>query len=63
MSLIKKVDVPKHFAARRVAALAAARPAIKLHTADVQGPIQELDAAKDNPTRFTQDFSLEHSLL
>jgi len=59
MSLIKKIDVPKHFAARRAKARAAARPGTQAHAAGAA----EVDSAgaKANAARFIEDFSLEHS--
>ncbi len=59
MSLIKKIDVPRHFAARRAMARAAARLVIQAHatgTAEIDS-----DGTKANAAKFIEDFSLEHS--
>lgn len=61
MSLIKKIDVPKHFAARRALALAAARPVIQPHAAgalEIASP-----SGKANTAKFKEDFSLKQSSL
>jgi hypothetical protein len=57
MSLIKKIDVPKHFAARRAMALASHQPVIRPAEASVLKPA----AANGKSTGFIRDFSLEHS--
>lgn len=46
MSLIKKIDVPKHFAARRALRLIAARKAIQ----HIPAGLSEIDAAAINPS-------------
>jgi hypothetical protein len=53
MSLIKKIDVPKYFAARRA-----------MRLGSVQGlsrPGTATDTAIAKEAKFTKDFSLEHS--
>lgn len=59
MSLIKKIDVPRHFAARRARSLVAARP-LSLPVAAVV-PDLETAGAKAAEAKFIEDFSLEHS--
>jgi len=59
MSLIKKIDVEKHFAARRAMRQAAARP---VSQPNATGFIEaEPAGAKTNAQGFIKDFSLEHS--
>jgi hypothetical protein len=57
MGLIKKIDVPRHFAARRAMRLAAGFPAILPHGASGV----EAAGTKAAAAKFTEDFSLEHS--
>ena len=59
MSLIKKIDVPKHLAARRAARQFALRPAIQPRAT----VISETEPAgmKANAANFGEAFSLEHS--
>jgi hypothetical protein len=56
MSLIKKIDVPKYFAARRAMRLGSvqglSRPG---------GRATDAAGAVANEAKFTKDFSLEHS--
>jgi hypothetical protein len=59
MSLIKKIDVAKHFAARRAMVRAAPRPVIRPLGARVSDA--EPADAKANAAKFIEDFSLEHS--
>ena len=59
MSLIKKIDVPRHFAARRADRLRAARPVIQPHAAAISDT--ELTGTKASEAEFRKDFSLEHS--
>ena len=59
MSLIKKIDVPKHFAARRAMRVAAAQQA-RLPDATLVSEIYPA-AATANAAEFTKDFTLEHS--
>lgn len=59
MSLIKKIDVPKHFAARRAMARVAARPVIQPDAAAVS--VLEPAAAKANAAMFIGDFPPGHS--
>ena len=59
MSLIMKIDVPKHFAARRAMRLVAARP---VSLPDATG-FSEIDSAGTikKASEFAEDFLLEHS--
>jgi hypothetical protein len=57
MGLIKKIDVPRHFAARRAMRLAAGFPAILPHGAAGAEPARTKAAA----AKFVEDFSAEHS--
>jgi len=59
MSLIKKIDVPAHFAARR----ATRRAGVQLTTQSFTTGISESKTAdiKSNAPRFIEDFSREHS--
>lgn len=59
MSLIKKADVQKHFAARRAMKLAAARLGGKPDTAGLSEAASA--ATSPNAATFIEDFSLEHS--
>lgn len=56
MSLIKKIDVPKYFAARRAMRLGSVHGMSRPGAAatDTAGAIA-------NEAKFTKDFSLEHS--
>jgi hypothetical protein len=59
MALIKKIDVEKHFAARRAMRLAGA-----LHVSRTDAPVisgTKTTNAKMNAKDFAQDFSIEHS--
>jgi hypothetical protein len=60
MSLIKKIDVEAHFAARRRARQALARlatlPAVKLPS------VAGTAGANADASGFREDFSLEHTL-
>ncbi|MGD0730263.1 MAG: hypothetical protein ABR956_03295 [Terracidiphilus sp.] len=60
MSLIKKIDVPKHFAARRAKARAAARLGTEVHATGAAE--MDLAGTKANAAGFVEDFSMEHSL-
>jgi hypothetical protein len=59
MSLIKKIDVKEHFAARRATRLAEAR---SIHKPDAAG-ISEIKTVSTKTIRrdFVEDFSVEHS--
>jgi hypothetical protein len=59
MSLIKKIDVKEHFAARRAIRLAEAR---SINKPDAAG-MPEIKAARTKTIRrdFVEDFSVEHS--
>jgi len=59
MVLIKKIDVPKHFAARRAMRLVAARQAMQPHPIAAAGvkPVR----AKENAVKSIEISSLEHS--
>ena len=59
MSLIKKIDVPKYFAARRADRQRAALPAIQAHAAAIS--MTESTGTKASAAEFRKDFSLEHS--
>ncbi|MGA2050639.1 MAG: hypothetical protein ABSG96_23295 [Terracidiphilus sp.] len=59
MSLIKKIDVPRHFAARRAERARAGRPVIQPHATAISET--ELAGKKASATEFRKDFSLEHS--
>jgi hypothetical protein len=58
MGLIKKIDVPKHFAARRAMRLVAARQAMQPHPIAAAGvkPV----GAKENVAKSIEKLSLEH---
>lgn len=57
MGLIKKIDVPRHMAARRAQRHIATRPAIQPHAA----AIAEVKPADPSAADFREDFSAEHS--
>jgi len=57
MGLIKKIDVPRHFAARRAMRLAAGFPVILPQGAAGVEPA----GTKAAGAKFIEDFSLEHS--
>jgi|HubBroStandDraft_5_1064220.scaffolds.fasta_scaffold103410_3 hypothetical protein len=57
MGLIKKIDVPRHFAARRAMRLAAGFPAILPHGTASGEP----GGTKAAAAKFVEDFSVEHS--
>jgi hypothetical protein len=57
MGLIKKIDVPRHFAARRAMRLAAGFPVVLPHGVAGVGPT----GAKSSAAKFIEDFSVEHS--
>jgi hypothetical protein len=59
MSLIKKIDVPSHLAARRADRQRAALSVIQ----PISAPISETELARTNTSaaEFREDFSLEHS--
>jgi len=59
MSLIKKIDVPKHFAARRAMRLVAARQVILPLATGVSGA--EPAGTKADAEKFIEDFSPENS--
>ncbi len=59
MSLIKRIDVPGHFAVRRAIREATARPVIQLDA--TAGSEIGSAAAKASESKFVEDFSLEHS--
>lgn len=59
VSLIKKINVPKHFAARRAMALVAAR-AVSLPLATEVSDV-ETAGTKAAAAEFIEDFFLEHS--
>ncbi len=59
MSLIKKADVPKYFAARRASRLASA--AAKSHIKANKDAAGEAAEAKAREAEFLKDFSAEHS--
>jgi len=59
MSLIKKIDVKKHFAARRGMSLVAAQP---VSQPDATGfPAIATAGMRADAPAFIEDFSLEHS--
>ncbi len=59
MSLIKKVDVPEYFAARRAMRLNAIGRVIKPPATAAAGVVPV--GAKGSAAKFIEDFSLEHS--
>jgi len=59
MGLIKKIDVPRHFAARRADRRLAARCAIQPHGNEI--PVAEPDCTAASGANFQEDFLLEHS--
>jgi hypothetical protein len=59
MSLIKKIDVKKHFAARRAMRRAAARPASQPGATAI--PETKAADAKTSVQGFVEDFRIEHS--
>jgi len=59
MGLIKKIDVPRHFAARRAMRLASGFPVVLPHGAGATGV--ELAGTKAAAAKFIEDFSAEHS--
>jgi hypothetical protein len=59
MSLIKKIDVPRHFAARRAMALVAGRRVIQPGAAEVSA--LKPAAASVKAASFIRDFALQHS--
>jgi hypothetical protein len=59
MSLIKKIDVPKHFAARRALHLAAARTVTP--PVATGAPAIGHAGTRGNAAKFIEDFSLEPS--
>jgi hypothetical protein len=59
MSLIKKVDVKEHFAARRRLRLIAAGQLVKPAAAGL--PETTGEGSKEDERAFVQDFSLDHS--
>lgn len=56
MSLIKKIDVEKHFAARRAMRLGG----IRLPSVPVAARIHPASAQKETPA-FIEDYAVEHS--
>jgi hypothetical protein len=63
MSLIKKIDVPKHFAARRAMRLAAVHAMYSGGTGvlEIEGTAIEGDGAKDNSAKLIEGVSPGHS--
>jgi len=63
MSLIKKIDVPKHFAARRARKLAAVHAMYSGGTGvlETEGTAIEADGAKANSTKLSEGVSPKHS--
>ena len=59
MSLIKKIDVKEHFAARRAIRLAEARSINKPDAAGIPGI--KAGGTKTIRRNFVEDFSVEHS--
>jgi hypothetical protein len=59
MSLIKKIDVKKHFADRRAKRRAEARPVSQPGATAV--PATKASGAKTNAQALVEDFPLEHS--
>lgn len=59
MSLIKKVDVPKYFAARRAIRLVTDRPANQ--PIETGGERIEQACGRTSPAEFIEDLSREHS--
>ena len=59
MGLIKKIDVPKHFAARRAMRLASRQP-VSLPDATGFSEIEPVSAAA-RASEFKKDFALEHT--
>jgi hypothetical protein len=55
MSLIKKVDVPRYFAARRAMRLSAVPRATRSHVTEVAGV--EAISANENSVKLVEDFS------
>jgi len=59
MALIKKIDVPQFYAARRAMRLGIPRPASQPKETVVS--TAEAAATKASAAKFKKDFSLEHS--
>jgi hypothetical protein len=59
MGLIKKIDVPQYYAARRAMRLGIPRPVSQPKATEVS--TTEAAGAKASATKFKKDFSLEHS--
>jgi hypothetical protein len=59
MSLIKKIDVKKHFAARRAKRRAEARSVTQVDGTAI--PETKAVGAKTNAQALVEDFPLEHS--
>ncbi len=59
MSLIKKIDVPKYFAARRAMRQGSVQGMSR--PAGTGGTATDLSGAVANEAKFKKDFSVEHS--
>jgi len=59
MGLIKKIDVPQYYAARRALRLGIPRPVIQPKATEAS--TTEAAVTKANTAKFKKDFSVEHS--